>query len=298
MLNQMVMKILPMVPKGVVHLAAKRYVAGDSLLDAIKTVKQLNRQEILGTIDCLGEFVSERKQAEEALSHSHAILDAIHANQLKSGLSVKLTSLGLEIDNEFCYQQLKSLVSKARNYERFVRIDMENTPYTDRTLQLYRRLNGEGFDNTGVVIQAYLKRSETDILSLAPLKTSVRLCKGIYNEDPSLAYKDRQEIQNNFKRLLALLFEKNMYPAIATHDEELIDFARNYISTHSIRSDQYEFQMLLGVRETCRNELVKEGHRVRIYVPFGKDWYGYSMRRLKENPQMAGHILRAFFLGD
>ena len=297
MFNQIISQTLPYIPKKVVQWASKKYVAGETLNDAVKIVKGLNEKGIFTTMDVLGEFVSDRAQAMAAAKQSNAVLDAIHSEDLRSGLSVKLTSLGLDIDDEFCFDNLKTLVTKAKKFNRFLRIDMENSPYTSRTLNLYKRLREEKIDNTGVVIQAYMKRSADDIRSLAALKAPVRLCKGIYREDPAIAFKDRVEIQENYKKLLKMLFENGMHAAIATHDDVLIDFAREYIAKKSISKDRYEFQMLLGVRENKRDELVKEGHRMRIYVPFGKDWYGYSIRRLKENPEMAGTIAKAFLFG-
>ncbi len=297
MLNQIISQTLPYIPKKVVQWASKKYVAGETLDDAVKIVKALNEKGIFATVDVLGEFVSDRAQALSSTQESSFVLDAINQKDLQSGISVKLTSLGLDIDDEFCFENLKSLVTKAKKFNRFLRIDMENSPYTTRTLNLYKRLREEKIDNTGVVIQAYMRRSADDIRSFAPLNVPVRLCKGIYREDPSIAFKDRVEIQENYKKLLVMLFENNMHAAIATHDDVLIDFAREYIAKNTISKDRYEFQMLLGVRENTRDELVKEGHRVRIYVPFGKDWYGYSIRRLKENPEMAVAIAKAFVFG-
>ncbi|MCM2324099.1 MAG: proline dehydrogenase family protein [Oligoflexia bacterium] len=287
-----------MVPKPIVHWASKKYVAGERLEDAVQMVRTLNGSGATATMDLLGEFVTERAQAVDCTKVCGQILDAIAQNRLRSGLSVKLTSLGLDVEDEFCYANVRSLMMKAREQGLFVRIDMENSPYTTRTLAMYRRLREEGFDNTGVVIQAYMRRSEQDLRDLAPLRAPVRLCKGIYREDAVIAFKGREEIRENYKRLLVQLFESGMQPAIATHDDPLIDFARDYIAKNGIAKDRYEFQMLLGVRESKRDELIREGHNVRIYVPFGDQWYNYSLRRLKENPDMAGHIMKAFFLRE
>jgi len=297
MFDKLVARSLPIVPKTIVGWTAKRYVAGSTVDDAIATVKTLNAAKIVATIDCLGEFVTERQQAEHAAHMSHDILDAIAKHELQSGLSVKLTSLGLDIDDEFCYTNLRQLVEKAQKMGRFVRIDMENSPYTTRTLALYHRLLKDGFTNTGVVLQAYMRRTQQDIRDLASTKTSVRLCKGIYREDKSIAFQGREEVQDNFKASLLQLFDNGMFAAIATHDDVLLDFARDQIRKKKLPKDRYEFQMLLGVRENKRDELVAEGHRVRIYVPFGKDWYGYCVRRLRENPQIATHVLKAIFTG-
>ncbi|MGK5090140.1 proline dehydrogenase family protein [Bdellovibrionota bacterium FG-2] len=293
MFKQLLSKALPFVPKDLVHAFAKKYVAGETLEDGLKVVEDLNSKNIWATMDLLGEFVSDRRRAEEATQAALNNLDALHKRQLRSGISTKLTSQGLDIDDDFCYTNLKKLVEKAKTVDRFVRIDMENSPYTSRTLNQYRKLRAEGFENTGIVLQAYMRRSEEDLKSLLALKPAVRLCKGIYREDAAIAFKGREEIQDNYKKLLTYIFDNEFHAAIATHDDVLIDFARALISKKGVAKDRYEFQMLLGVRDSKRDELVKEGHKVRVYVPYGDDWYGYSIRRLKENPEMAAHILKA-----
>ncbi len=297
MFNEIVAWSLPFVPKAIVRIVAQRYIAGETLQDAIATVGNLNRNRASATVDVLGEFVESRQQAEHETRSGLAVLDAIAHNNLHAGLSVKLTSLGLGIDEDFCYRNLRSLTERARDHKRFIRIDMENSPYTTATLQQYRRLRDDGFDNVGVVIQAYMRRSEDDIRALAELGASVRLCKGIYDESPEIAFKERDEIRDNFMRLLRLLFELDMFAGIATHDKVLLDGARQLIEETKRPADRYEFQMLLGVCENLRSEIIAQGFKMRVYVPFGSDWYGYSLRRLRENPQMAGHVLRAFFTG-
>lgn len=297
MLNELIAKSLPIVPKPIVRQVSSRYIAGETVPDAVNTVRRLNGLGAVCTVDVLGEFVSSRSQAEQEAQMSQTVLDAINANQLQSGLSVKLTSLGLDIDDEFCYTNVRSIIAKAQAINRFVRLDMENSPYTDKTIALYHRLRADGFDNTGVVIQAYMRRSEDDIRNLSKAGTSVRLCKGIYVESETIAFRGREEVQENYKRLLRLLFDNNMYVGIATHDDVLLDFALEEIAKRGVPRDRYEFQMLLGVREQKRDALIKQGHKVRIYVPFGHDWYGYSVRRLKENPEVAGHIFKAMFTG-
>jgi proline dehydrogenase len=297
MFNQLIARSLPFVPKPIVRTVSNRYIAGETLPDAVRTVRSLNNLGATGTVDVLGEFVDSSAQASEETAMSLRVVDALAENSLRSGVSVKLTSLGLDIDDEFCFQNVRSVVERAKEKGRFVRLDMENSPYTTRTIDIYRRLHATGLDNTGVVIQAYMRRSEDDIRSLAPLGTSVRLCKGIYIEDVSIAFRERSEVQENYKRLLTLLFEQGMYVGIATHDDVLLDFAQNEIVRRSVPPTSYEFQMLLGVREQKRDELIRAGHKMRIYVPFGHDWYGYSVRRLKENPEVAGHIVKAMFTG-
>jgi proline dehydrogenase len=301
MLNQLIANVLPIVPKPIVRAVSDRYIAGETVQEAVTTVRRLNVLGAVATIDVLGEFVSSRAQADEETRTAATVLDTIGETNIGSGMSVKLTSLGLDIDREFCYENVNMLVTKARAIGRFVRLDMENSPYTEHTLGIYRRLRQDGLDNTGVVIQAYMRRSDLDITTLATDRltqgASVRLCKGIYVESDSIAYKGREAVRENYKGLLSLLFDNDMYVGIATHDDVLLDFARKEILKRKIAKNRYEFQMLLGVREQKRDELINEGHKVRIYVPFGHDWYGYSVRRLKENPEVAGHIVRAMFTG-
>ncbi|MBL7998952.1 MAG: proline dehydrogenase family protein [Candidatus Kapabacteria bacterium] len=297
-LNSLIVRSLPLVPKPVVKTVAKRYIAGDTLKDAVHTVQQLARIGATSTVDVLGEFVSSRERAEHECAASDAVLEAFHTYNLNAYLSVKLTSLGFDIDDEFCYKNILALVTKAHEYGLFVRLDMENSPYTTRTLDLYKKLRSNGFDNVGVVIQAYLHRSEEDIRSLVRLNADVRLCKGIYVEDASIAFKDRGEVQRNYKKLLRMLLDGGCSTHIATHDDVLIDDAQEYTGAQNIDKQQYEFQMLLGVREERRNDIISDGYRMRIYVPFGEDWYGYSVRRLKENPQIAGYVLKALLTGE
>ncbi len=295
MLNAVLSKLLPLIPRPIVWRVAQQYIAGETLDDALRVIRHLNAHNIKATVDVLGEFVHSRQQATAARDMYLTVLDALEAQQLKSGISVKLTSLGMDIDEDFCYDNLKAVVAKARQRHRFVRIDMENSPYTTRTLQMYKRLRADGYDNVGVVIQAYLKRSPQDIEDLAQYRASVRLCKGIYNEPPEIAYQDREEIRAQFKKLLLMLFDYQMFAAIATHDEQLIRFAIAEIHKRQLTFRSYEFQMLLGVRERRRNQLVRQGYPLRVYVPFGKDWYGYSIRRLKENPYMLWSIIKNTF---
>lgn len=295
MINQLVARALPLVPRSLVRVIAMRYIAGETIGDAVATVQQLNSEYAKATIDVLGEFVKSREQAISETATSRIVLDAIAENELDSGLSVKLTSLGLEFDDEFCYRNLYSIVKHAHEVNRFVRIDMENSPYTSRTLLMYRRLREEGFENVGIVLQAYMRRSSRDIDDLADLKPSVRLCKGIYREIPQIAYQTREEVQDNFKHLLRQLLDNGSYVGIATHDDVLVQDAQLLFMDNPQYAGQYEYQMLYGVRTELRRALIMDGNRLRVYVPFGADWYGYSVRRLRENPQIAGHVFRAIF---
>lgn len=293
-LNTLVVKTLPYIPKPIVGSVARRYIAGETLADAMNKVRFLNSGNAMATVDVLGEDILTQDQATESKYHSIEVLNAIAKHSLDSNLSVKLTSLGLKMEKQFCINNLDEITLTAKRLNNFVRIDMEDHTCTDDTLELYRIMKSR-HDNVGIVIQAYLHRSESDIRALGAEKANVRLCKGIYNEPPTVAIKDRVGIQQNYLTLLRILFESGCYVGIATHDDVLIDGAKTLIAQMSLQKHQYEFQMLLGVRDERRKQLIAEGHRLRVYVPFGHDWYGYSVRRLKENPQMAGHVFKAMF---
>jgi len=201
--------------------------------------------------------------------------------------------MGLAIDEEFAYQQILEIVKKAAEYKNFVRIDMEDSPFTDKTINVYKKIY-QDYKNVGIVIQSYMRRANDDVVTLNKIGTNYRLCKGIYVEPASIAYKDRQEVRNNYLKLLDAMFKDGNYVGIATHDKYLIDEAYKRVKEKNISKDKFEFQMLLGVREDLRDKINADGYKIRIYVPFGKDWYAYSVRRLKENPSMAGHIVKSF----
>jgi len=301
MFNKLIVACMPLVPRPIIRKISMRYIAGDLLADAIATAQQLSVGEgAKSTIDMLGEFVETREQALVDKAGSQAVIEAIVANQLvgKAGLSVKPTSLGLGIDADFAYQNIRDLALAAREHGIFMRIDMENSPFTDLTLDVYRKLRDEGIDNVGIVLQSMLRRTEQDIRDLLEYRPSIRLCKGIYREPRAVAWQDAGEVRDNFKRLLRLMVENGMYAAIATHDDPLVDDAFEVIKAHGLGLDQYEFQMLLGVKERMRRDILGAGHKLRVYVPFGEDWYGYSSRRLKENPAMAGMIAKAVLLRE
>jgi len=296
LLNKLVVSAMPFIPKAVVGQVAKRYIAGTALRDAVRVVKELNSMGMMSTIDLLGEDVKAAGEAHQVRDNIIPILRAIKENQLDSNMSIKPTQLGLRIDKELGYQNIRSLVDEARRLANFVRIDMEDAQTTDGTLEIYRRLRREGFTNTGVVIQAYLHRSESDVRALVKEGANVRLCKGIYNESRSIAYKGRQEIRDNFLKLLHIILEGGSYAGIATHDDYLVDGAYDLIQKLGLKPAQYEFQMLLGVRESRRDQIVRDAHRLRVYAPYGEQWYAYSTRRLKENPYMAWYITKAIFV--
>jgi len=301
MFNKLIVACMPLVPRPIIRKISMRYIAGDHLADAIATTRQLNGAEgARTTIDVLGEFVDNKERATKEKGDSSAVLDAIAENNLQavSGLSIKPTSLGLGLDVDFAYQNIRELAVKARDLGIFMRIDMENTPYTDKTLAVYKRLRDEGFDHIGIVLQAMLRRTEQDIRDLLDYRPSIRLCKGIYKEAEDVAWTGREEIRDSYKSLLRLIVENGLYCGIATHDDPLIEDAIEVIRTKGLTQDQYEFQMLLGVKDKTRRELLQQGHNLRVYIPFGEDWYGYSTRRLKENPDMAGMIAKAVLTGQ
>ncbi len=293
MINKIINTILPLIPKPIVRHFAKSYIAGQTLSEAITRSEEIKKAGAKCSIDVLGEYVESEEQIHSDLQLRLGVIDKIKENNLDATESIKLTSLGLGLDDDFCWLNTKKIVAYAKEKGVYIRIDMEDTPYTERTLAIYGRLRKEGFGNVGIVLQAYLRRTREDILSLLDLKPTIRLCKGIYVEPENLAYQGFGEINENYKELLELMFENNLFVAIATHDSELIEFAERLIHEKKIPKDKYEFQMLLGVTEEKRDRLIKKGHPMRIYISFGEDWYGYSMRRFAENPKIARHVLNA-----
>jgi len=293
--NTVVARALPYIPKSIVGQVSKRYIAGTTLADAVRVVRDLNARGMMATLDLLGEDVHDVAEAVATKDEWLNIVQTVKDQTLDSNVSLKLSQLGLRIDRELCYNNVKAIVEAARKVGNFVRIDMEDSSTTDDTLALYRRLRDDGFDNVGVVIQAYLRRSEADVRSLVAMKANVRLCKGIYREPEDIAYHEREEIRRQFVLLLRIMMESGCYVGIATHDEYGIDNAYELIHQLGLERSRYEFQMLLGVRESLRDTIVRQGHRLRVYVPFGEKWYAYSVRRLKENPQIAGYVVKALF---
>jgi proline dehydrogenase len=290
LLDRAIVRVLPAVPRSVVRRISNSYIAGTTIADAVRVVRALNEQGKMATIDVLGEEVAGRREAAEIVRAYHDVFEAIERERLDSNVSVKLTALGLNLAYELCRKNLERVVRHAAESGNFVRIDMEDSTTTSDTLQLYRELREEGLDNVGVVLQAYLRRTIRDIHDLAPLTPNVRLCKGIYVEPPLIAYTDYDEVRQNFVRCLRELLQAGSYVGIATHDQYLIDEGGRLVAERGLTRDEHEFQMLLGVREHAANRLVRDGHRLRIYVPFGEHWYQYSLRRLQENPRIAGYV--------
>lgn len=290
-LDHAVVRLLPLVPRAVVQRLSAPYIAGPELADARSTVGALNAAGQMATIDVLGEEVTRVEEAETIAAAYVDVLDAISADGLDANVSVKLTGLGLKVDVDHCRRLLERVVGEAARRSTFVRIDMEDSTCTDDTLALYRRLREAGHDNVGIVLQAALRRSLADLAAVRDLRPSVRLCKGIYVEPPSIAFQEPDEIRRAFVALLDALLDAGCYPAVATHDEWLL--AESLARLAGLPADGYELQMLLGVREARAAELVVAGHRLRVYVPFGGRWYEYSLRRLQENPHMASMVARA-----
>lgn len=276
------------------RMGAKRFVAGETLETALEVIKALNKQGMAVTIDHLGEFVDNEQEAEQMARECVAALDSLAKENVDANLSLKLTSLGLDINKEICLEHMNRILSTAKQYDNFVRIDMEDYAHLEDTLDIYFRLRKE-YNNVGLVIQAYLYRSMADVERLAPLQTNLRLVKGAYKESSEVAYPEKQDVDRNFKRLIAYQLDSGNYAAVATHDETIISFTKAYADKQQISRDKFEFQMLYGIRPDLQKQLVKEGYRVRIYVPYGRDWYGYFMRRLAERPANVAFVLKGVF---
>ncbi len=291
----MIAGALPLVPKPIVRTVASRYVAGEQLDEAVKTIRALNEAGLCATLALLGEEVTERGAAEAAVEEYMNVLATIEREGLDANISIKLTLLGLEIDEGFCLYNLEKVVVAAWERGNFVRVDMEDHPCTDATLRMVREMQAK-YGNVGTVLQAYLKRTPRDIREELPESNpNIRLCKGIYIEPEAIAYQSDRVIREKFLEALDLLFDHNVYTGIATHDDVLVSGALERIEERGLSRDRYEFQMLLGVTEQLRKQLIDDGHKVRVYVPYGADWYAYSVRRLRENPKIAWYVTRALF---
>jgi len=295
LLNKIIVSTLPAVPKPIVRKFANKYIAGEKLADAVRVVKELNAQGILATLDVLGEAITTKDEAIVARNEILELFPTIQKEKLDSNVSIKLTQLGLALDRNFCLENVRMIISKAKETNNFVRIDMEDSPATDNTIWVYRRIRKE-FNNSGIVLQAYMRRTENDSDELIGEGFGhFRLCKGIYVEPAEIAFKGHDEINENFIHVMKKMFEKKAYVGIATHDDFLVDAAYRLIQSMKLQKHEYEFQMLFGVRDELRAKILRDGHRMRVYVPFGEHWYRYSIRRFKENPQIAGYVLKALF---
>jgi proline dehydrogenase len=287
---------MPMVPKFIVGRVARRYVAGESLDDAVQTIRRLNAEGAMTTVDVLGEEVSEPAKAEAAVAEYVRLLDRIETEALDANISIKPTLVGLKIDEALCAKHVCTIAARAAQSSNFVRIDMEDHTCTDPTIRVYRRALEE-IGNVGIVLQAYMRRTPADINDLLPLDPNVRICKGIYREPRAIAWKDFETVRSSFIYAMEKLLENNCYVGIATHDPHLVWAGMRAVDRLGLDRHQYEFQMLLGVDPELRRIILDGGHRLRVYVPYGRDWYPYSVRRLRENPTVARHVIRAMLAG-
>ncbi len=291
LIDKAIANSVPVVPRPVVKRISSRYIAGDTLEEAVSTVRDLNGRGCVATIDLLGESTESKADAAGKLKDYKKVVDALEEHGLQSGISVKLTGLGLDLNEELCRANLEEILEYAGARGRFVRVDMEDSTHTEATLRIVEDTHRR-HGNTGAVLQAYMRRSIEDVQRAVRAGYSVRLCKGIYDEPRHIAYKDFHTVRENYVFLLEELLRGGVYVGIATHDEFLIWHALRLIHQLEVPEDRYEFQMLLGVDEELRGILVEAGHKLRVYVPFGEDWYEYSTRRLKENPKIAGYVAK------
>jgi proline dehydrogenase len=295
--DRAIVKSIPMLPRGLVQRLSAPYIAGSTLDDAIRVVGGLAERGMGSTLDVLGEAISRREEAEATRDAYLAAIEQLGKldapTKLVRNVSVKLTALGLGIDDRLVHDNVDAIAEAMQGIGGFVRMDMEDSPYTDATLELYRSLRDAGRDNLGIVIQAYLKRSRADVELLASEGARVRVVKGIYVEPEAIAWRDMATINRSYLDLCRILAEAGCHAAYATHDDKLITGCLDLVERQGLAADRYEFQMLLGVREGRRDDLVDQGHPMRVYVPFGAQWYEYSVRRLRENPRVAGQVADA-----
>lgn len=273
-----------------------RFVAGEDLADAVEAIRQLNRQGISASFDHLGESIKSEAETRQEVDEYVSVLEHINSHKLDSNVSVKLTQLGLDVSRELCYANTRAIVEAARRYDNFVRIDMEDSTKTDATFEVFRQLRRE-FENVGIVVQAYLYRTEKDIEELLKIGARIRLCKGAYKEPPEVAFPKKADVDANYIKLIKMLLPSGIYHGIATHDEQMIKATRQFAKANEIGPDKFEFQMLYGIRRDLQRKLVDEGYRMRVYVPYGRYWYPYFMRRLAERPANLWFVLRNMIRG-
>jgi proline dehydrogenase len=283
---------LPLVPKFIVGRVARRYVAGETLEDAVATIRTLNREGAMATVDVLGEEVAEATKADAAVQEYLRLLEVIHEQRLDANISIKLTMLGLKIDERLCAAHVTTIARRAGELDNFVRIDMEDSSCTDATLRIYREIL-ESCGNVGAVLQSYMRRTTADVNDLLPLTPNIRICKGIYREVRPIAWQGFDTVRANFVYNMEKLMAGGAYVGIATHDAHLVWAGMRAVDRLGLEPQHYEFQMLLGVDPELRRIILDGGHRLRVYVPYGRDWYRYSIRRLRENPTVARNVVRA-----
>jgi len=296
MFNKLIAALLPYMPQSFVWVFSKRYVAGLAIDEAIKGCKELNSEGILVTLDVLGEFIKTMEEAEVNKKEYLEIIEKAQQNNIQGNYSLKPSMFGLLLDKDICYNHIKEIVAKAASHNNFIRVDMEDSLCTDLEIELFRKLKNEFPKNVGLVLQAYLKRTRSDIENMLDMPAlNFRLCKGIYTESAEIAYKSYEEINQHFLDDLEYMFQNKIYVGIATHDKPLVEGAYTLIEKYNVPKSMYEFQMLYGVTPELRKSIVDKGHTMRVYVPYGKQWFAYCTRRLKENPKMAGMIIKALF---
>ena len=301
MLNKLIANMLPYMPKKLVWVFSKRYIAGESMEEGLLASKLLNEKGIEVTVDILGEFITRLDEAEKNRDEYLEVIERFTSENVKGNFSIKPTMFGLLLDKEVCYNLLREVVQFAAQKDSFIRIDMEDSQCVDIELDIFRRLRKEFPKHVGLVLQAYLRRTESDLVALNDLNNanypiSFRLCKGIYVEPENIAFKEYEEVRKHFLKDLKYMFENKMYVGIATHDKYLVEESMKMIGEMNIPKNMYEFQMLYGVTPELRQLIVDNGHKMRVYVPFGEKWFNYSTLRLKENPKMAQHIIKALFI--
>ena len=295
LINYFIIQIIPFLPKIFVRLVASPYIAGITDDEMLENVKKLNKKGYKVAIDILGEHVITKEEATQITERYAKLYSKIDSQNLDANLSIKLSHIGQDLGYNFVKKNLMILVNEAKKYNNFLRLDMENSPYTSETINLYKKAF-EIYPNVGIVLQAYMHRSIDDLDNLASHMFNVRICKGIYIESEDIAYRDYEKIRENYIDLVKKALRKGSYVGIASHDEYLIDKLYLWIQENQIDANQYEFQILHGVpMEKKLQQLIKEGNTVRVYVPYGDNWYDYSVRRLKENPKMAGYIIKNIF---
>lgn len=301
MLNKLIANMLPYMPKKLVWVFSRRYIAGETIEEGMLASKLLNQQNIVVTIDLLGEFIKTLEEAEANKEQYLDIIERFTSEKVVGNFSLKPTMFGLLINEETCYQYIREVVALAVRKNSFVRIDMEDSQCVDREIKLFKKLHAEFPANVGLVVQAYLRRTLSDLKALNELNTeetplNFRLCKGIYIEPEKIAFKKYDEVREHFLEDLEYMFQNKMYAGIATHDQYLVENAYQLIEKYKVPENMYEFQMLYGVTPELRQSIIDRGHKMRVYVPFGKQWFNYSTRRLKENPKVASHIIKALFI--
>lgn len=301
MLNKLIANILPHMPKKLVWVFSKRYIAGESLEEGLLASKLLNEKKMEVTVDLLGEFIKSLDEAKENRNQYFEIINRFTEEKIIGNFSLKPTMFGLLIDKAVCFGYIREIVALAAEKNSFVRIDMEDSACVDMEIEIFRKLRAEFPKNVGLVLQAYLRRTMGDLENFKDINSELhpinfRLCKGIYVESEKIAFKNYQVVRDNFLNDLDYMFRNKMYAAIATHDKYLVEHAFRMIEKYKVPKNRYEFQMLYGVTPELRQTIIDKGHKMRVYVPFGKQWFNYSTRRLKENPKMATDIIKALFV--